>query len=116
MVGNPSRMYMFRAVLVALSLITSVASLPAQDWKVMKTFLVGGDGGWDYITVDPSTQRLYVTRSTHTMVVDAKTGSTIADIPGQKRSHGVALVPGIGRGFISDGGGDGAIVIFDLKT
>ena len=45
-----------------------------------------------------------------------ETGKTIADIPGQKRSHGVALVPAAGRGFITDGGGDGAIVVFDLKT
>lgn len=94
-----------------------VPQVSAQsDWKVTRTFQVGGDGGWDYITVDSSGSRLYVTRSTHTMVIDAKSGKTIADIPGQKRSHGVALVPAVGRGFISDGGGDGAIEIFDLKT
>ena len=50
------------------------------------------------------------------MVIDAETGKTIADIPGQKIAHGVAVVPEAGRGFISDGGGSGAIVIFDLKT
>lgn len=94
-----------------------VPQVSAQsDWKVTKTFQVGGDGGWDYITVDSGGSRLYVTRSNHTMVIDAKSGKTIADIPGQKRSHGVALVPAVGRGFISDGGGDGAIQIFDLKT
>ena len=48
--------------------------------------------------------------------VDAESGKTIADIAGQKNAHGVALAPAAGRGFISDGGGDGAIVIFDLKT
>jgi hypothetical protein len=50
------------------------------------------------------------------MVIDARTGKTIADIPGQKIAHGVAVVPEAGRGFISDGGRTGAIVIFDLKT
>jgi DNA-binding beta-propeller fold protein YncE len=50
------------------------------------------------------------------MVVDAESGKTIADIPGQKNAHGVAVVPDAGRGFITDGGGDGAIVVFDLKT
>jgi hypothetical protein len=50
------------------------------------------------------------------MVIDSDSGKTIADIPGQKRAHGVAIVPQSGRGFISDGGGDGAVVIFDLKT
>jgi hypothetical protein len=50
------------------------------------------------------------------MVIDSESGKTIADIPGQKRAHGVAIVSQAGRGFISDGGGDGAVVIFDLKT
>jgi hypothetical protein len=48
------------------------------------------------------------------MVIDDESGKVIADIPGQKNAHGVALVPAAGRGFISDGGGDGAVVIFDL--
>src|SRR6266513_2647769 len=50
------------------------------------------------------------------MVIDGTSGKIIADIPGQKNAHGVAIVPQAGRGFISDGGGDGAVMIFDLKT
>lgn len=50
------------------------------------------------------------------MVIDSVSGKTIADIPGQKIAHGVAIVPEAGRGFITDGGGNGGIVIFDLKT
>ena len=45
------------------------------------------------------------------MVIDSESGKIIADIPGQKRAHGVAIVSQAGRGFISDGGGDGAVVI-----
>ncbi|HEX6493922.1 MAG TPA: YncE family protein [Acidobacteriaceae bacterium] len=86
------------------------------NWNVSKTFPVGGDGGWDYVTVDASTHRLFVTRSTHTMVLDSESGKVLGDIPGQQRSHGVAIVPKLGRGFITDGGGSGSIVIFDLKT
>ena len=78
-------------------------------------FHVGGQGGWDYLTVDPDGRLLYVPRTTHTMVLDAATGATVADIPGQRRNHGVALVPSAGRGFISDGQ-DGSVTIFDLKT
>jgi DNA-binding beta-propeller fold protein YncE len=85
-------------------------------WQVVQTFQIGGTGGWDYLTADPQTHRLYVPRSTHTMVIDSESGKVIADIPGQKNAHGVALAPAVGRGFISDGGGDGAIVIFDLQT
>ncbi|MCX5757877.1 MAG: YncE family protein, partial [Candidatus Hydrogenedentes bacterium] len=80
-----------------------------------KIFHVGGEGGWDYLTVDSEHRLLYVPRTTHTMILDAATGKTIADIPGQQRNHGVAIVPDAGRGFISDGK-DGAVVIFDLKT
>jgi DNA-binding beta-propeller fold protein YncE len=108
-----------KLTIAILTLVLFTAALPAlaqTDWGVAKTFQIGGDGGWDYVNVDPATHQLYVTRSTHTLVIDGDSGKTIADIPGQKRSHGVAIVPAAGRGFISDGGGDGAIVIFDLKT
>jgi DNA-binding beta-propeller fold protein YncE len=98
-----------------------VALLPAAaqtDWAVGKTFPIGGEGSWDYLTVDPQTHRLYVPRSTHTMVIDAATGKTLADLAGQKTAHGVALVPEAGRGFISDGdrNGHAGIFVFDLKT
>lgn len=86
------------------------------NWAVVKTLPIGGPGSWDYLTVDSQTHRLFVPRSTHTMVIDAESGKTLGDIPGQKNAHGVAIVPEVGRGFISDGGGDGAVVIFDLKT
>ena len=106
-----------RLILTALPLLLVAGALPAAtDWEVVKTFQIGGPGSWDYLTVDPQTHRLYVPRSTHTMVIDSETGKTIADMPGQKIAHGVAVVPEAGRGFISDGGGDGGIVIFDLKT
>src|SRR5438045_7042709 len=95
---------------------SSLTVLAQSEWTVTKTLHIGGQGGWDYLTVDPQTHRLYVPRTTHTMVIDGESGDTIADIPGQKNAHGVALAPATGRGFISDGGGDGSIVIFDLKT
>ena len=49
------------------------------------------------------------------MVIDPASGKVVADIPGQKRSHGVALVPKLGRGFITDGD-DGSVTVFDLKS
>lgn len=102
----------FLIAVVSFALAGSVAA--QGTWAVEKTFHIGGDGGWDYLTLDAKNHRLYVPRSTHTMVIDADSGKTLADIPGQKHNHGVALVPDVGRGFISDGAG--AVVIFDLKT
>src|SRR5579884_3782963 len=102
---------------VLLTIALTVLPAAAQsEWKLTNTFHVGGEGGWDYVTAASDTHRVYVTRGTHTMVIDSESGRVVADIPGQKRSHGVALVPHHNRGFITDGGGDGAIVVFDLKT
>ena len=108
-----------RMVLVSLAGLALANCLPVlaqAQWGLTRTMHIGGEGAWDYVTVDAPTHRLFVTRSTHTMVIDSQTGKTLGDIPGQKRSHGTAIVPALGRGFITDGGGSGAIVVFDLKT
>lgn len=103
---------------MAATLLTlaSVPALAQANWGVVKTFPIGGEGSWDYVTVDAPGHRLFITRTTHTMVVDSTSGRVLGDIPGQKGSHGVAIVPKANRGFITDGGGTGAIVVFDLKT
>src|SRR5262249_15295993 len=88
-------------------LLIGISARAQTNWEVVKTFQIGGQGGWDYFTVDSPTHRLFVPRSTHTMVIDAESGKTIGDIPGQKIAHGVAIVPGVGRGFIRGGGGGG---------
>lgn len=105
--------------LICLTAVATVAALPGaaqKSWDVTRTMHIGGTGGWDYLTVDPQTHRLFVPRGTHTMVLDSGSGKVLGDIPGQKVAHGVAIVPSLGRGFITDGGGEGAIIIFDLKT
>ena len=108
-----------RSVLISLAALSMAGALPvvAQGaWSVKNTVHIGGDGSWDYVTVDSQAHRLFVTRATHTQVIDEASGKVLGDIAGEVRSHGVALVPALGRGFITDGGGSGAIQIFDLKT
>lgn len=106
-------------VVVGLILFATTAegqSPPAAGpYQIAEIFKVGGPGGWDYVTVDPEHKHIYLPRTTHTMVLDAATGKSVADIPGQKGNHGVALVPSAGRGFITDGK-DGSVMVFDLKT
>src|SRR5450631_653548 len=102
--------------LIGLSLGLALTTAPAQTWSVTKTYPIGGEGSWDYLTVDAPSHRLYVPRSTHTQVIDEESGKVLGDIPGQKGTHGVAVVPRLNRGFITDGGGTGAILVFDLKT
>jgi DNA-binding beta-propeller fold protein YncE len=103
-------------LMAALFVAGSLPILAQPTWEVANTFHIGGEGGWDYATVDHATHRVFVTRSTHTMVIDGATGKVLGDIPGQVRSHGTALVPALNRGFITDGGESGAILVFDLKT
>ena len=99
-----------------LMTVFPLANAQEPTWQISKTLHIGGDGAWDYVTVDPQTNRLFVTRSTHTQIIATNTGQVIADIPGQSRSHGTAIVPAVNRGFITEGGGEGAIDVFDLST
>jgi DNA-binding beta-propeller fold protein YncE len=109
-------MHFARTFGLAALALTLAASAPAQTWSVTKTYPIGGEGAWDYLTVDAASHRLFVPRSTHTQILDEDSGKVLGDVPGQKGAHGVAVVSKLNRGFITDGGGTGAIVVFDLKT
>lgn len=111
-------MQLHRVFITVIGLLISapLVSLGESQWSTKTTFQIGGEGGWDYVTVDGQNHRLFVTRTTHTQVIDTDSGKVIGDIPGQKTSHGVAIVSKLNRGFITDGGDSGAIVVFDLTT
>src|SRR5580698_974502 len=107
---------MKKALIICMA-AAMVAALPAfaQQFKVTDTVKLGGEGGWDYLTFDKEGQRLFITRGSHVMVVDAKTLKVSGDIPDLSGIHGVALVQELGKGFISNGG-DNTVTVFDLKT
>jgi DNA-binding beta-propeller fold protein YncE len=108
---------MKRSLLVVFALVLVAAIAGAQDshFHVARSILLGGEGGWDYITFDAPTQRLFVSHGTHVQVVDAKTDSLIGDIPDTPGVHGVALANDVGRGFTSNGR-DSSVSVFDTKT
>jgi len=85
------------------------------DYRVVKTWKLGGDGGWDYLTADSEGHRLFIARATRVMVVDTTTGKQIGEIPDTPGVHGVALAPELGRGFTSNGRED-TVSVFNLKT
>src|SRR6266571_7495165 len=66
----------------------------AQTFKTAK-FSIGGDGSTDYLTAEPGTGRVFVSRSTHVIVVDGPTGKVVGDIPDTPRTHGIALAPNL---------------------
>ncbi len=82
---------------------------------VVKTYTLGGEGGWDYLKLDPDSRRLYISRATHVMVIDADSGKSVGDIADTPGVHGIALAPDLGRGFTSNGR-EGTVSIFDLST
>ena len=96
---------------VVLALPSVVA---AQSFSVQK-FNIGGEGGTDYLTAEPGTGRVFISRGTHTMVVDGPTGKVLGDIPDTPRMHGIALAPKSGHGFTTNGG-DSTVTMFDLKS
>jgi hypothetical protein len=89
-------------------------SLTAQSFKVDR-FDIGGTGGTDYVTAEAGTGRVFVSRSTHVMVVDGPTGQLLGDIPTPASNHGIALSEKSGHGFIT-ANGDSTVVMFDLKS
>jgi DNA-binding beta-propeller fold protein YncE len=99
-----------------LSAVVLVASavVYGQTFKVEK-FDIKGDGGTDYITAEPGTGRVFVSRGTHVMVVEGATGKVLADIPDTPGVHGAGLVPKAVHGFTTNGG-DQTVTMFDLKT
>src|SRR5438046_5004912 len=86
----------------------------AQAFKVAR-FNIGGDGGTDYLTAEPGTGRVFVSRGTHVMVVDGASGKVLGDIPDTPRTHGIALVPASHHGFTTNGG-DSTVTMFDLAS
>ena len=100
-----------------LALLPLAAAANAADtgYRVIKKIPLGGEGGWDALTVDSSARRLYVSRSTYVMVVDIDGNTLVGDIPDTPGVHGIALAPEFKRGFTSNGKADTAS-IFDLDT
>ncbi len=111
------------SIVMAVILVQSAASAngappatpPDSGYHLIKKVHLGGEGGWDYLKVDADARRLYISRGTHVIVVDADSYKVVGDIPDTQGVHGIALAPEFGRGFTSNGR-TATVTIFDLKT
>jgi DNA-binding beta-propeller fold protein YncE len=103
------------ALLIVAAAVFMAADKPAANYKVVASWKLGGDGGWDYLNADSDNHRLFIARATRVMVVDTDAGKLLTEIPDTPGVHGVALVPAIGQGFSSNGRED-MISVFDLKS
>lgn len=105
--------------MLVLALIAGVvvyAAPQAGGYKVIKRMQIGGDGGWDYVLMDPPTHRLFIARGSHFQVVDVTSGKVVSDIAiaNSTNSHGIALTD-LGKAFTSNGDAN-TVSVVDLKT
>ena len=108
--------YLYTSLFLSFLIISLNAQAPAQSgYHVIKKITLGGDGGWDALTFDAKAHRLYISRSTHVMVVDVDSGALVGDIPDTPGVHGIAIVSALNKGFTSNGR-DSTVTVFDLKT
>jgi YVTN family beta-propeller protein len=76
---------------------------------------IGGEGGWDILTIDPTANRLYLSHATKVVVVDLGKNSVIGEITDTPGVHAFVAVPALQRGFSSNGKEAKASVV-DLRT
>ena len=101
--------------IISVSLAAVALAAAGPGYHVVTTYKLGGEGGWDYLTADSDARRVYISRGTHVIVIDADSGKSVGDIADTPGVHGIALAPELGRGFVSNGR-EGTVSIFDIKT
>jgi YVTN family beta-propeller protein len=106
----------WHAVLLAIAAVAAIpAAAAAPGYHIVHRYLLGGAGGWDYLTYDPAGKRLFISRETHVLVVNPFTGKPDGEIPHTPGVHGIALAPEFGKGFTSNGK-DSTVTVFDLRS
>src|ERR1017187_7740089 len=101
---------------VAVSCIMSLPTRGAQpSYHFLKEIPVGGEGFWDYLSVDAAARRLYVTHGTKVVVIDIDKDEVVGEVADTPGVHGFAIAPDLGRGFASNGQEAKASIV-DLKT
>jgi hypothetical protein len=104
-------------MLAALSVLTPRARSAAAPgpYHVVARWVIGGEGGWDYLTADSQARRLYVSHGRRVDVLDLDSGAVIDTIGNTPGVHGIAIASDLGRGYVSCGR-DSSVAVFDLKS
>lgn len=108
------KLAVFVLAAIGVCVFSAKAFAPAQ-YQLKQKYVIGGDGGWDYLTYDAAGNRLFISRGTRVQVVDPSKGTVIAEIPNTTGVHGIALAHDLGKGYTSNGR-DNTVTVFDLKT
>lgn len=108
-----SHLCLAAGLLLGTAGLANAALAASSGYHVTKKFVLGGEGSWDFITLDPAGKRLFIARGDHMQVVDVKSGKLLNDMTGFNHVHG-ALFAGT-KGYIIDGGAN-TVVVFDPQT
>src|SRR2546425_4257632 len=103
------------ALIVTLGAVPSLAAQSPAHYQITHTFVLGGEGRWDYVIPDPPRHRVFIARQDRVMVVDENDGKLLGEIRDIHGAHGVALVENAHHGFATSGN-DSAVVMFDPNT
>ena len=89
--------------------------IPEAAYTIAGSWALGGTGGWDYLALDASGARLFVTRGDRVDVIQTANGKLSGTIPHTQGVHGVAFAPALNRGFTSNGATN-TVSVFELDT
>lgn len=109
------KMIIYRLAAIVLCIQFAASAQAQSGFHLIKKTVIGGEGGWDYLSVDQENRRLFITHGTQVEVLNADTHEKVGAITDLKGVHGVLAVPGTGRGITTNGRSNTA-TIFDLKT
>src|SRR3981081_239926 len=98
-----------------LLLVTLIQAAHGQNYKLIKSVPIGGEGGWDCLSIDAQARKLYVTHADKIVVVDLAQDKVVGEIAATPGVHGFAIAPELGRGFSSNGT-ESSVSVVDLKT
>lgn len=109
-----------RNAVLTLLLFSPLLAQQSPSYRVTHTWIVGGDGAWDYVVPDPPNHRVFVARQNRVMVIDEDSGKLLGEVAGINGAHGTAIAASSGpkapgMGFATSGN-DQSVVMFDLKT
>ncbi|GDY01111.1 hypothetical protein LBMAG49_04400 [Planctomycetota bacterium] len=103
------------ASITFLTLSLSATHAGDTNYQLLKTISVGGDGGWDYLSVDSAGRRLYVSHGTKAVVIDLDKETVVGEITNTPGIHGIAIAPKLNRAFTTNGR-ENKVSVVDLKT
>ena len=105
----------FLIALASLFLVVPLSFAQTSGYSVTGTIDLGGNGWWDYLSIDNAAHHLFVSNGNKVHIIDLKTNKQIGEIDNLHGVHGIAIANEFNKGFISNGRSD-TVTVFNLET